>query len=76
MRRLKSIGAFWYDFVVGDDWRVPVGVIDHAVPSKCSITPSNPNAQTSFDPLPDTPSSVGVIPVGWAAVVQVSPAQC
>ena len=21
MRRLKSIGAFWYDFVVGDDWR-------------------------------------------------------
>ena len=21
MKRLKSIGAFWYDFVVGDDWR-------------------------------------------------------
>jgi hypothetical protein len=19
--RLRSIGAFWYDFVVGDDWR-------------------------------------------------------
>ena len=27
MRRLKSIGAFWYDFVVGDDWRVAVVVV-------------------------------------------------
>jgi hypothetical protein len=25
--RLKSIGAFWYDFVVGDDWRVAVVVV-------------------------------------------------
>jgi len=24
--RLRSFGAFWYDFVVGDDWRVAVGV--------------------------------------------------
>ena len=23
--RLKAFGAFWYDFVVGDDWRVAVG---------------------------------------------------
>ncbi len=22
MKRLKAIGAFWYDFVIGDDWRV------------------------------------------------------
>jgi hypothetical protein len=21
VKRLKSIGAFWYDFVIGDDWR-------------------------------------------------------
>jgi hypothetical protein len=20
-RRLRSFGAFWYDFVIGDDWR-------------------------------------------------------
>jgi hypothetical protein len=20
-RRLRSVGAFWYDFIVGDDWR-------------------------------------------------------
>ena len=25
--RLKSFAAFWYDFVVGDDWRIAVGVI-------------------------------------------------
>jgi tryptophan-rich sensory protein len=24
--RLRAFGAFWYDFVVGDDWRVAVGV--------------------------------------------------
>ena len=27
MRRLRSIGAFWYDFVVGDDWRVAAVVV-------------------------------------------------
>jgi hypothetical protein len=21
VKRLRSIGAFWYDFVIGDDWR-------------------------------------------------------
>lgn len=24
--RIKAFLAFWYDFVVGDDWRVAVGV--------------------------------------------------
>lgn len=27
MNRLKSFGAFWYDFVVGDDWHVAVLVV-------------------------------------------------
>lgn len=27
MARLRSFAAFWYDFVVGDDWRVAVGVV-------------------------------------------------
>jgi len=22
VKRLKAIGAFWYDFVIGDDWQV------------------------------------------------------
>ncbi len=25
--RLRALGAFWYDFVIGDDWRVAVGVV-------------------------------------------------
>jgi hypothetical protein len=27
IRRLRAFGAFWYDFVIGDDWRVAVGVL-------------------------------------------------
>ncbi|MHA6761358.1 hypothetical protein [Streptacidiphilus sp. PAMC 29251] len=27
MTRLRALAAFWYDFVVGDDWRVAVGVV-------------------------------------------------
>lgn len=27
MRRVRAFGAFWYDFVVGDDWRVAVAVV-------------------------------------------------
>jgi hypothetical protein len=27
MRRLKSFGAFWYDFIIGDDWQVAVLVV-------------------------------------------------
>jgi hypothetical protein len=25
--RIKAFFAFWYDFIVGDDWRVAAGVI-------------------------------------------------
>ena len=27
MSRLVAFARFWYDFVVGDDWRVAVGVV-------------------------------------------------
>jgi len=27
MNRIKSFGAFWYDFVIGDDWHVAVIVV-------------------------------------------------
>ena len=27
MTRLRAFGAFWYDFVIGDDWLVAAGVI-------------------------------------------------
>jgi hypothetical protein len=25
--KLHAFGAFWYDFIVGDDWHVAVGVV-------------------------------------------------
>jgi hypothetical protein len=27
MRSLKTFGRFWYDFIVGDDWRVAIGAV-------------------------------------------------
>jgi hypothetical protein len=27
MGRIRGFGAFWYDFVVGDDWRNAVAVV-------------------------------------------------
>lgn len=27
LSRLRAFGAFWYDFVVGDDWLVAAGVV-------------------------------------------------
>ena len=27
MRRLRAFGRFWYEFIVGDDWRVAVAVV-------------------------------------------------
>lgn len=26
-QRLRAFGAFWYDFVIGDDWRIAVVVV-------------------------------------------------
>lgn len=27
LSRVKGFAAFWYDFVIGDDWRVALGVV-------------------------------------------------
>jgi apolipoprotein N-acyltransferase len=27
MRGLTQFGKFWYDFIIGDDWRIAVGVV-------------------------------------------------
>jgi phage shock protein PspC (stress-responsive transcriptional regulator) len=27
LRQVKAFGAFWYDFVIGDDWLVAAGVV-------------------------------------------------
>jgi hypothetical protein len=26
LRHLRKFGAFWYDFIIGDDWRVALSV--------------------------------------------------
>lgn len=26
-RRLQAVAAFWYDFLIGEDWLIPVAVI-------------------------------------------------
>jgi hypothetical protein len=26
IRKIRAFGAFWYDFIIGDDWRVAFGV--------------------------------------------------
>lgn len=27
MRLLRSFGQFWYDFIIGDDWKIAAGVV-------------------------------------------------
>ena len=27
MRYLRAIGAFWYDFIIGDDWTIAAAVV-------------------------------------------------
>ena len=27
MKFVKAFGKFWYDFIVGDDWKIAVGVV-------------------------------------------------
>jgi hypothetical protein len=27
MNALRRFGAFWWEFVVGDDWRIAIGVV-------------------------------------------------
>jgi hypothetical protein len=27
MRLLRGFGRFWFDFIVGDDWRIALGVV-------------------------------------------------
>jgi len=41
--RLRAFGRFWWDFVVGDDWRVAAGVLLALVATKL-LTSSGVNA--------------------------------
>lgn len=43
MRSLRSFAMFWYDFIVGDDWTVAVGVVV-AVAATGALTQAKVNA--------------------------------
>ena len=31
MKALKAFGRFWYDFIIGDDWKIAVAVVSALV---------------------------------------------
>ncbi|GAA1550153.1 hypothetical protein GCM10009804_03440 [Kribbella hippodromi] len=31
MKYLKAFGQFWYDFIIGDDWKIAVAVVTSLV---------------------------------------------
>ncbi|HEY0937910.1 MAG TPA: hypothetical protein VGD91_29730 [Trebonia sp.] len=44
MKALKSFGAFWYDFVIGDDWHVAVIVVAGLALTAVSVHAARLNA--------------------------------
>ena len=40
MRFLSAFARFWWDFVVGDDWRIAAGVVVVLAPARCSWRPT------------------------------------
>jgi uncharacterized membrane protein len=43
MRRLRAFGAFWYDFVIGDDWR-GAAVVAAALAATAALVTAGVNA--------------------------------
>jgi hypothetical protein len=43
MRRLGAFGAFWYDFVIGDDWR-GAAVVAAAIAGTAALVAAGVNA--------------------------------
>jgi hypothetical protein len=58
MRLLRSFGLFWWDFVVGDDWRAAAGV-GLAIAATAALVASGVDAWW-------------LLPVGVAAVLALS----
>ena len=53
--RLRAFGRFWYDFVVGDDWRIALGV------ALTLVVVWIVTAHTSLDAWWIAPIAVGVL---------------
>ena len=43
MKYLKAFGQFWYDFIIGDDWKIAVAVVSALVILFVVMTVSNFN---------------------------------
>jgi hypothetical protein len=43
-RRIRRAGAFWYDFVIGDDWRVAAVVAAALAVTASTVRAANLNA--------------------------------
>jgi len=43
MKRIRAFGRFWWDFVVGDDWRAAAGIV-LAIGSTALLVASGVNA--------------------------------
>ncbi len=43
MRRIRAFGAFWYDFVIGDDWR-GAAVVAAAIAGTAALVAAGVNA--------------------------------
>ncbi|WP_020574197.1 hypothetical protein [Actinopolymorpha alba] len=56
MKILKSFGWFWYDFLIGDDWKIAAGVVSALVALVVVV---------KLDVLGDT----GLVIVGAVAIV-------
>jgi hypothetical protein len=52
--RLKAVARFWYDFVVGDDWRVAVAVI-------AALAVTHAVSTTSAPAWPILPAIVAIV---------------
>ena len=44
MRYLKSFGAFWYDFIIGDDWHVAALIVIGLVLTEILVHAAGVNA--------------------------------
>jgi hypothetical protein len=57
-RRPRTFSAFWYDFVIGDDWRIALGVVARLALTSPMVHSAHVLA---WWVLPDQPSSLQ----GW-----------
>ena len=63
MRFVKGFGRFWWDFIVGDDWRIAAGVV--VVLAAGALLVANTSAP---DGLVAAVVAVGIVVVGIGSI--------